>query len=97
VIGHLDALRSDPRIQKAVAEFTALLSARFPSSTFVVSVGDDPDEVVDLIIDRLVTLQVEDELPLYVIPVRTPERASAVRARESARWSADALPLSALG
>jgi hypothetical protein len=40
---------------------------------------DDPDEVLDLVINRMMELQVEDKLPVYVIPVRTPERVAALR------------------
>jgi hypothetical protein len=106
-----DALRSDPRIQAAIAEFTHLISEHFPSATYAVSVGDDPvgvyldvtvdvddpDEVVDLIINRLVTLQVDEELPFYVIPIRTPERVAAALERDRTRWSPPPVPLSALG
>lgn len=40
----------------------------------------DADErwtIVDSFIDRLAEIQVEDELPLYVVVVRTPERMKA--------------------
>ncbi|HEY7033216.1 MAG TPA: hypothetical protein VH482_17890 [Thermomicrobiales bacterium] len=86
-----DTLRSDPRIQAAVAEMKDLISAHFPGTTYVVSIGDDPvgvyldaivdiddpDEVMDLIIDRLLVLQVDELLPFYVIPLRTLERVLA--------------------
>jgi hypothetical protein len=38
---------------------------------------DDPDEVGDLVIDRVVELQVEERIPLHVIPVRPVERVLA--------------------
>lgn len=89
-------LLADPRIQAAIAEFTAMIGQNFPAVEFTTYIGDDPvgvylravvdldapDEVMDLIIDRLLTLQAEEELPFYVIPVRTPERAEAVRERD---------------
>lgn len=97
-------LLDDPRIQAAISEFTSLILDHFPGTTFSRYVGDDPvgvylravvdiddpDEVIDLIIDRLVTLHVEDLLPFYVLPVRTRERSERVYARDHARFlSAD--------
>jgi hypothetical protein len=35
---------------------------------------DDPDEVGDLVVERVVALQVDEGIPLHVIPLRTPER-----------------------
>lgn len=84
---------NDPRIDQAVAELQAMIVARYPEATFAVWQGEDPigiyitttvdvadtDEVTDLIIDRLVALQVEDELPVYVIPVRPIARIQAAR------------------
>ena len=91
--------RTGPRIREAIEGFQDLIIAHFPGTTFLVSTGndpvgvyqdavvdlDDPDEVMDLIIDRLLTVQIEERLPLYVIPMRTPERAAAVYARDYAR------------
>jgi hypothetical protein len=31
---------------------------------------DDTDAVVDVYIDRLLTLQIDDGLPIYVVPLR---------------------------
>ncbi len=81
----------DPRIQAAVAELQGMIAQKYPAATFEVFHGEDPegtylratvdiedtDEVVDLIIDRLVDLQVEERLPVYVIPVRPLERVIA--------------------
>jgi hypothetical protein len=98
----LKAYLADQRIRDAINEFKQRISERFPGTTFDLYVGEDPegvylratvdiddtDEVIDLVIDQLVTLQVEDELPIHVIPVRTPERRAALyaRLRESANW-----------
>lgn len=74
-----------------------LISSRFPTTTFSVYEWDDPEgiflsavvdtedleEVTDLFIGRMVDLQVEEGLPLFVIPERTPERTAAVLAREA--------------
>lgn len=76
------------RIPQAIDELKAMIEDRFPDASFNVYEGDDPygtylrvtvdiddtDEVTDLIIDRLVDMQVEEGLPLYVIPVRPLER-----------------------
>ena len=89
-------LLTDSRIQAAVAELQDLIRARYPEATFSVGYGEDPDgvyvrttvdvddrnDVVDLFIDRLVSMQVDEGLPVYVIPVRPPERVAAMlRAR----------------
>ena len=75
-----------------LAELEQAIRERFPSARFAVTRGEeepenihllttvdlaDPDEVVDLVLDRLVDLQVEQRIPIYVIPVRTPERILA--------------------
>ena len=84
--------RNDPRIQAAIAELTGLIRDRYPSASFTVDEGEDPegvyvtatvdvedtDEVVDVFIDRMVDLQVKDGLPVYVIPVRPIERVAAM-------------------
>ena len=80
---------NDPGIARAVAELQAMIVARYPEATFAVWQGEDPmgtyltatvdvpdtDEVTDLIIERLITMQVEEELPVYVIPVRSISRS----------------------
>jgi hypothetical protein len=82
----------EPRVQHAIQELQTLIQGRFPSASFIVSRGedapenlhlittvdiDDTDEVLDLVIDRVVELQVEEEIPIHVIPVRSPERVLA--------------------
>ena len=88
-----DRSRNDPRITHAVAELQTLIAARYPDATFAVEQGEDPvgtyltatvdvadpDQVTDLIIDRLISLQVEEELPVYVIPVRPIARIQAAQ------------------
>jgi|SRR5579883_1237296 hypothetical protein len=78
----------DPRMAAAVEELRALISARYPGSTYELAAGDDPeglyltvivdaddpDEVVDLFVDRLLKLQIDERLPLYVVPIRTAQR-----------------------
>ena len=85
-------LHVDGRMEAAVAELQALIGQRYPDATFslshpedeptsveltaVVDV-DDPDEVLDLVIDRVVQLQVDEQLPIHVVPIRTPARVAA--------------------
>ncbi len=81
------------RMQAAIAELKAMIRTRYPSTTFTLSAGeddpdavhliatvdiDDPDEVVDLVIGRMLELQIDEALPIFVIPVRTPERVAAM-------------------
>src|SRR5579871_1072137 len=79
---------SDERMQHALAELQQLIQDRYPSAGFSVYEGEDPagtylqatvdvkdlDEVVEAFIDRLVDLQVEEQLPIYVITARPVER-----------------------
>jgi hypothetical protein len=72
-----------PRIQAALEEIKALILERHSDAIFHVTYGEDPcgiylkaivdiddtDEVTDLYTDRLVDLQVEEELPIYIIPL----------------------------
>jgi hypothetical protein len=89
---------TDPRIQAALAELRETILRHFPEATFSVTLGEDPvgiylnpvvdvedlDEVADVFTDRLVDMQVEEGLPIYVIPLPPPER---VRAQWRARAS----------
>lgn len=99
--GHQRAV--DSRIQDALAELRGMITAGFPDATFEIEDGEDPEgvyliatvdvddrqEVIDLFIDRLVTMQVDEALPVYVLPVRTPERNAALLQRQRDRIPAD--------
>ena len=72
------------RIQEVLKEFKELISAKYPEATFDVEVGGEPDgvyliptvdlenslEVLDVIMDRLLEVQIEERLPVYVVPQR---------------------------
>ena len=88
-----------PRMEEALRELWGVITERFPHASIVVEAGSDPpgiylvttvdiadtDEVIDLVGDRLVALQVEEGLPLYVTPLRPIERVVAeLREREPA-------------
>jgi hypothetical protein len=100
-------VRLTPRMEEAVHELKRLITARFPQSAFVVEEGFDPegiyllatvdiadtDEVTAVVGDRLVELQVDEGLPVYVTPLRPIERVIAeLRKREAATPPAS-LPL----
>ncbi len=86
---HINA--HDPRIRQALVELKAMVRERWPGASFEVSRGEDPegiyldatvdvadtDEVMDVVIDRLLELQVEERLPIYVIAGRPLERVLA--------------------
>jgi hypothetical protein len=82
----------DPRTRQAIGELQGLIARRYPTASFevaraaddpagihLVAVVDveDPNEVADLVVDRVVELQVEERIPIHVIPLRTPERVAA--------------------
>jgi hypothetical protein len=88
-----------PAIEAALEELRRLISDRFPAATFTIQEGtdplgiyltatvdiEDPDEVIDLVGDRLLDMQVEEGLLIYVIPERPIERVLAeLRARDGA-------------
>jgi hypothetical protein len=86
------------RMREAVEELKQLITERFPQATFVVEEGFDPegiylvttvdiadtDEVIAVVGDRLVELQVDEGLPVYVTPLRPVERViTKLRKREA--------------
>lgn len=92
-------VRLTPRMEDALRELQGLITARFPQAAFVVEEGLDPegiylvttvdiadtDEVIAVVGDRLVELQVDEGLPVYVTPLRPIERVLAeLREREMA-------------
>ena len=96
-----------PAMENAVNELQGSISKRFPQASFVVEEGFDPkgiylvttvdiadtDEVIDVIGDRLVELQVDEGLPIYVTPLRPIQRVIAeLREREHATFPSP-LPL----
>src|SRR5437762_532310 len=80
---------TDPRIHQAVEELTNIIRARWPSAGIeVMRAVDDPEaihlnatvdiedteDVIDAVINRVLELQLDEGLPIHVIPVRPPER-----------------------
>jgi hypothetical protein len=91
----------NPKVQRALAELQRLIAERWPSARFAISRGEDnpegihlnatvdvedPEEVLDLVIDRVVELQTEQELPIHVIPLRPVEKVIAeLHAQQAAK------------
>src|SRR5438309_114200 len=86
-----------PAMEEAINELKGIIAERFPQASFVVEEGFDPkgiylvttvdiadtDEVMDVVGDRLVELQVDESLPIYVTPLRPIQRVIAeLRERE---------------
>lgn len=92
-----DQLLYHPAMQKAIAEMKVFILEHFPEATFSAHVRDEPfgvyltttvdvddtDDVVDLVIDRVIDLQIAG-IPLHVLPARTPERQAKVLAEQAA-------------
>ncbi len=88
---------ADAQMQAAIDELQELIRSHYPTTTFTVGEADDPDgiymravvdvddtdEVISVFLDRSVDLQVDDGLPIYVVPVRTPERIAAFHQRRN--------------
>lgn len=87
------------RAQGAIDEIESLIRGRYPEASFEVAEGDDPegiylratvdiddvDEVMDVYRDRLLEMQIDEGLELYVIPLEPIERVMAtMRARRFA-------------
>lgn len=73
---------SDPRMKAAIEEMKSRILQAYPGTNIDVEEGDDPQgiylwanvdpedsvDLMDLIIGRVVDLQVDEGLPLYVVP-----------------------------
>jgi hypothetical protein len=96
----------DARTQAAVDELRALVLQDYRVATFDVQRGiDDPeaihlwvtvdledtDEVVNLVIEPTMQIQIEREIPVFVIPIRIPDRIRAMREAAQAKRLADVM------
>jgi hypothetical protein len=88
------------RMEEALDELRQLIKERYPEARFSVAAGpedpqevhlvatvdlDDPDEVLDVVMERMLQFQLDEELPVYVSPRRTPQRRAAVWAAQRQR------------
>ena len=79
----IESYERDPRVQAVLAELREMIQRRYPTATFEVTRGEDPlvgiyltpivdiddlDEVGDLVTPRLVDMQVDEGLRVYVFP-----------------------------
>jgi len=100
----------DPRRQQVVAELEHTILARYPAATFTLRAGidepdatylttivdiEDPDEVLTLVLDRLLELQIEEQLPVYVLPVHPPARVAATMQQVQRERQESVFPLGA--
>jgi hypothetical protein len=90
-----------PRIEEALDELKHVIAALYPDATFVVERGSDPtgiylvatvdvpetDLVFELVVDRLIDMQVEEGLPVYVVVLEPKERVLAELHRRQSRSS----------
>jgi len=85
-------VRLEGRMQEAISELQTTIGQRYPSASFTLSHPEDeptsveltaivdvedPDEVLDTVIERVIEFQVDEQLPIHVVPIRTPERVAA--------------------
>lgn len=90
----------DEQTRRAIDELQSTITQHYPSTTFEVVPAqddpesiwllatadvDDPDEVGDLVLDRVVSLIADEGIYVHVIPLRTPERIAAAREAEQQR------------
>src|SRR5436305_7440714 len=83
------SVRPDSRVTAAIEQLQALIQQRYPAADFEVSTNpeepenvhlitavdlEDPDEVLDLVLDRVLDLQIEQRIPVHVIAIRSEER-----------------------
>jgi hypothetical protein len=87
----------NPRIEAALAELRGLIADHYPAAHFEETVGEDPpgiylkvmidiediDEAIPVFIERMLELQIEEGLPVYVIPLQPPARVMEQIARKT--------------
>ncbi|MBI2908959.1 MAG: hypothetical protein HYX92_15055 [Chloroflexi bacterium] len=96
-----------PRLQRAVAELQQMIREHYPTAQFKVSRADDDprevhlittvdiedtEQVLDVVMDRLLELQVDERLPIHVIPLRPVERVLAEAAKAAKERSLHQIP-----
>src|SRR5215475_14038507 len=89
-----ERIHINPKQKAALTELKGMIQHRYPSASFAVRRGiedakelwlttrvdtEDPDAVMDLVIERLLEFQLDEGLPVHVLPLRTPERVAALR------------------
>lgn len=96
----------DSRVRARLAELQASIARAYPAATFAVARGEDPkgiyltatvdvddlDDVTELALDRLIEIQIEEGLPLYMVPEQPPTRARARQQEYALRSTMALLP-----
>jgi hypothetical protein len=99
----------DKPMLAAINEIEALILKSYPETAFLLDLEtdsqavyviatvnvDDPEEIIDCYIDRILELQIEDGLPLHFVPIRTPERRDRMWAEQQHARPSTLLPSSA--
>lgn len=77
----------DPRLSAAIADLTGLIRRKYPTASFdTARAPDEPeivllfaivntadlDEVLDLVMERVLHYQLDEDLPIHVIPLQDP-------------------------
>lgn len=84
-------MTEDPRLLRATDELREMIAAQYPAATFEITSGDDPaglyliptvdvadtEEVAEVVSERMLALQIDEGLPVYVFPVRPLARVLA--------------------
>jgi hypothetical protein len=93
---------------RALAELQEVIRDRYPTAQFRVRSGvddpettyliatvdvEDPDDVLDLVIDRLVQFQIDEGLAISVLPIHPPERVLQTMRQVSERHSFTPVPV----
>src|SRR4051794_28065892 len=99
-----------PRMQRALDELQRMIQGRWPAATFSMTRGhddpgivhlnttvdiDDTEAVIDLVIERMLELQIDENLPVVVIPTRPMARILAERQKAAATRASQLWPLPA--
>lgn len=87
------SLTLEPDMQRAIDELIALIRPVYPTASFEVQSApddastillqvtvdvDDPEEVLDLVFERMEQLRIDEGVPILVLPLQTLERAVAL-------------------
>src|SRR5262245_41691278 len=94
--------RLNPRMVNAIEELKTMIRERYPDAQFEVTRDpddsrsilletivdiDETEDVLDLVLNRVLDLQAEDRLPIHVIPMWPRERTIAEFKRSRAAQS----------
>lgn len=99
---------ADPRVQEALTELQELIRQRYPAASFTVTQRqddpegifftavvdiDDLDEVTDLVLRRMVDMQLDEGLPIYVVAEWPAERIRVYLRQQTTQRAGVRLPV----